>query len=104
MMPSASDADIDTMIRDFFRAWERQDADHVASCFTEDAIYHNIPMEPLVGIVAIREFLDQPAKVTHPVPVAVAKRFDVRLVDDCVFVPQRIHARWSLLLRHAFNF
>jgi hypothetical protein len=28
----------------------------------------------------------------------------VRLVDDCVFVPERIHARWSLLLRHAFNF
>ena len=52
----------------------------------------------------IIQFLDQSAKVTHPVPVAVTKRFDVRLVDDCVFVPQRIHARWSLLLRHAFNF
>jgi hypothetical protein len=49
------------------------------------------------------QFLDQSAKVTHPVPVAVAKRFDVRLVDDCVFVPEWIHVRWSLLLRHAFN-
>jgi hypothetical protein len=28
----------------------------------------------------------------------------VCLVDDCVFVPERIHARWSLPLRHAFNF
>src|SRR5882762_2607800 len=32
----------------------------------------------------IIQFLDQSAKVTHPVPVAVTKRFDVRLVDDCV--------------------
>jgi limonene-1,2-epoxide hydrolase len=63
IMPSASDADIDTMIREFFRAWERQDADHVASCFTEDAVYHNIPMEPIVGKAAIREFLDQPASM-----------------------------------------
>ena len=61
MTPGPSDADIDAMIREFFKAWERRDADHVASCFTEDGIYHNIPMEPIVGKTAIREFLAQPA-------------------------------------------
>jgi limonene-1,2-epoxide hydrolase len=69
-MPSASDADIDTMILEFFRAWERQDADHVASCFTEDAIYHNIPFDPIVSRGAIREFLDQPA-VMPPIRIEV---------------------------------
>jgi limonene-1,2-epoxide hydrolase len=63
MTPSTSDADIDTMIREFFTAWERGDADHVASCFTEDGVYHNIPMEPIVGKTAIREFLAQPASM-----------------------------------------
>jgi limonene-1,2-epoxide hydrolase len=66
MTPSASDAATDTMIREFFGAWERRDADHVASCFTEDGIYHNIPMEPLVGKTAIREFLAQRADVAPP--------------------------------------
>ena len=51
----------------------------------------------------IIQFLDHSAKVAHAVAVAVAKRFDMHFVDDCIFVPQRIHARLSLPLRHAFN-
>src|SRR5581483_1297180 len=51
----------------------------------------------------IIQFLDQSAEVAHPVAVAIAKRFDVHLVDHCIFVPQRIHAPLSLSLRHAFN-
>lgn len=35
----------DQIIRDFAAAWQRLDADELAGYFTEDAIYHNIPME-----------------------------------------------------------
>jgi hypothetical protein len=50
-MSSSSDAAIDTMIREFFKAWDRRDADHILSCFTDDGIYHNTGMAPLVGTV-----------------------------------------------------
>jgi limonene-1,2-epoxide hydrolase len=62
-MSASSSDDIDGMIREFFKAWERQDADHVASCFTEDAIFHNVGMAPIVGKTAIHEFLAQPASM-----------------------------------------
>ena len=58
-MMSSSDAAVDTMIREFFKAWDRGDADHIVSCFTDDGIYHNTGMDPLFGKAAIREFLSQ---------------------------------------------
>ena len=42
---------------DFFDAWKRQDLDGVVDSFTEDAVYHNIPMDPIVGRDRIRETL-----------------------------------------------
>jgi limonene-1,2-epoxide hydrolase len=47
----------DSMVRDFLAAWERRDADHIVERFTDDAIYHSIPLEPIVGKTAIREFV-----------------------------------------------
>ncbi|WP_067571654.1 SgcJ/EcaC family oxidoreductase [Nocardia acidivorans] len=49
--------DPDALVRDMCAAWARPDADHIASFFTEDAVYHNIPMEPVVGRQAIRDFI-----------------------------------------------
>jgi len=66
MTMSTSEAALDEMIREFFRAWERRDTDHIASCFTDDAVYHNIPMEPIVGKTAIRQFLSQRANEPPP--------------------------------------
>lgn len=57
MASGTLDDSIDAMIREFFRAWERSDTDFIVSCFTDDAVYHNIPMEPIVGKAAIREFV-----------------------------------------------
>ncbi len=51
-------SDADAVVREFCEAWGRGDADEIASYFAEDAVYHNVPMEPLVGKAAIKEFLE----------------------------------------------
>ena len=43
------------VVRDFCEAWSRRDAEELLAYFTEDAVYHNIPMPPVVGKAAIRE-------------------------------------------------
>ncbi len=50
--------DADKVVRDFCDAWGRGDVDAIVAGFTEDAVYHNIPMEPLVGTQAIRGFVE----------------------------------------------
>ena len=42
------------LIRDFCDAWSRRDIDELLGYFTEDAIYHNIPVDPAKGHDAIR--------------------------------------------------
>jgi len=49
--------DADGLVREFCAAWERLDPDEIAAYFTPDAIYHNIPMQPIVGRDAIRQLL-----------------------------------------------
>ena len=48
----------DETIRRFADAWGRGDTEAILGTFTEDAVYHNIPMEPAEGIDAIRGFLE----------------------------------------------
>ena len=54
---SATEAANEAMIREFFHVWERRDTDHVVASFTDDAVYHNISLDPLVGVAAIRDFV-----------------------------------------------
>lgn len=44
-------------VLDFIAAWEARDMDRILSLMTEDAFYHNIPMEPVTGREAIRGLL-----------------------------------------------
>lgn len=57
-------------------AWERRDAEAIASCFNDDGIWHNMPYAPVIGraaiAAAISRFLDQVEDV----------RFDVRLIAE----------------------
>ena len=46
--------DSDRIVRDFSAAWGRADLDAIMDAFAEDAVYHNMPMEPLKGKAAIR--------------------------------------------------
>lgn len=43
------------LVQSLADAWAAQDLDAIMSHFTEDAVYHNIPMDPAEGTAAIRE-------------------------------------------------
>jgi len=47
----------DAMVRDFLAAWERRDTEYIVDHFTDDGVYHSIPLTPIVGKAAIREFV-----------------------------------------------
>ena len=57
MTDGTSTTSNDTMIRDFLGAWERRDTEHIVDHFTDDGVYHSIPLTPIVGKQAIREFV-----------------------------------------------
>ena len=42
------------LITDFCAAWEKGDYESLLEYFTDDAVYHNIPVDPVVGKDAIR--------------------------------------------------
>jgi limonene-1,2-epoxide hydrolase len=46
------------VVEAFCAAIAAGDLDKVIACFTEDAVYHNIPLEPVVGPAAIRATLE----------------------------------------------
>lgn len=45
------------VVNDFCDAVNKQDLDAVVGFFSDDAVYHNIPLDPIVGRDAIRETL-----------------------------------------------
>lgn len=46
------------LVTEFCARWGDADPAVLTEYFTDDAIYHNIPMEPIEGKAAIRTFLD----------------------------------------------
>ncbi len=42
------------LVKSLADAWAAKDIDLIMSHFTDDAVYHNIPMEPAVGADAVR--------------------------------------------------
>jgi uncharacterized protein (TIGR02246 family) len=85
MASASTDAANDAMVREFLHAWERRDTEHVVDSFTDDAVYHNISMEPLFGKAAIRAFVSG----YEGVP---AGRLEIRhqLASDTVVINERI--------------
>ena len=47
----------DALVTEFCRKWASPDAAELAGYFTEDGIYHNVPMDPVQGPEAIKEFI-----------------------------------------------
>jgi limonene-1,2-epoxide hydrolase len=45
------------VVRRFCTAWSNVDSDEIAEFFTDDAVYHNIPMDPLTGRDTIKSFI-----------------------------------------------
>ncbi len=50
-------SDPDALVTQFCEAWVRMDADELASYFTDDGVYHNIPMAAAEGREAVRGLL-----------------------------------------------
>jgi len=48
----------DEIVREFCAAWGRADLDHIMNAFSENAVYHNIPMAPCEGKAAIKGFIE----------------------------------------------
>lgn len=51
-------AENEKLVTDFCQAWSRLNPDEILGYLTDDCFYHNIPMEPCVGKVAIRQFVE----------------------------------------------
>ena len=51
-------ADAKQVVRDFCGAWERLDKAAILDAFTDDAVYHNMPMAPATGKDQISALLD----------------------------------------------
>ena len=45
------------IVTDFIEAWSRLDADELASYFTDDGCYHNIPVKPVSGRGEVRDMI-----------------------------------------------
>jgi limonene-1,2-epoxide hydrolase len=50
--------DAERVVREFCDAFRLHDAEALRPFFTDDVVYHNIPMDPAVGIDAAVAFID----------------------------------------------
>lgn len=55
MQPNAANEDL---VREFCQAFSRRDIDEILGYFSDDAVYHNIPLAPAQGTAAIRATLE----------------------------------------------
>ncbi len=50
-------ADAIDVVREFCAAWEARDQQRILDAFTDDGVYHNMPLEPAAGKAAIAALL-----------------------------------------------
>lgn len=48
----------ETLVNEFCEAWKSRDLDKLMAFFADDAVYHNIPMEPARGKDAIKNVIN----------------------------------------------
>ena len=48
----------ETVVNNFISLWAKRNLEDLVACFTEDAVYHNIPMDPAEGIEATMAVID----------------------------------------------
>jgi limonene-1,2-epoxide hydrolase len=46
-----------SVVRDSLKAWEKRDLDEIMRYFADDAVYQNVPLDPVSGPEKIREFI-----------------------------------------------
>ena len=50
--------DPEAIICEFFASWPERNVEKLLAYFTDDALYHNMPLEPVTGRNSIREVLN----------------------------------------------
>jgi limonene-1,2-epoxide hydrolase len=50
--------DAEKIVSEFCNAWPRKNLDELLGFFTDDAVYHNIPLEPAKGKEAIKAVIN----------------------------------------------
>lgn len=81
------------LTREFCQAWADGDTDKVVGFFTDDGVYHNIPVDPMVGHDAIRAMIDGftaglkvvEFKILNMIsdgPTVITERVDIFAKDD----------------------
>lgn len=85
--------DYEELTRQFCKTWELDDTAAVVAWFTDDATYHNIPVDPLTGHDAIAGMIDmftaglkvveyRILEILSRGPVVVTERVDVFRKED----------------------
>jgi len=54
----------ESIISEFCKSWSRLNLDQIMDFFTDDAVYHNVPMKPAVGKDTIRKTIQELLKGT----------------------------------------
>ncbi len=83
--------DPETIVREFCAVWPERNVEKLLTYFTDDALYHNMPMEPVTGKNGICEVLnmfvpaeDLEAEITHLATrgnVVFTERIDRMTID-----------------------
>jgi len=73
-------------VRSFCTAWDAMDIDGVVSLMREDAVYHNLPVEPIMGLQQITGFIEGFFQATE------SARFEILtlVADDERVVTERL--------------
>jgi limonene-1,2-epoxide hydrolase len=50
-------SDNERIVRDFIDTWPSLDVDRIVAFFTDDGVYHNMPIAPVAGRAALRAFI-----------------------------------------------
>ncbi len=51
-------ADAEKIVNDFCKTWSRRNLEEIMAYFADDAVYHNMPVEPAKGKDAIRNTIN----------------------------------------------
>ena len=65
--------DAEKIVTEFCNAWPRKNIDELLGFFTDDAVYHNIPLEPARGKDAIRAVINTFLPMAKSIQFKVSK-------------------------------
>ncbi len=69
-MPNDPEATVRTYLRGI-QSWSEDTLAELLDCFTEDAVWHNMPVDPAVGKAAIEAVLRRLAPVSESVTIEI---------------------------------